>query len=43
MFLLYLTHRDGYVQVVTFSSVEVRGYAMIAMAHLPVVMRTADY
>ena len=43
MHLLFVTHATGYVQVLSFSSIEVRGYAAIAMAHLPVTLRTKDY
>lgn len=40
-YLLYVT-RGGSVSVQTFSSAFVRGLAVIALAHQPVVVTTAD-
>jgi len=43
MFLLFVTHATGYVQVLTYPSLFDRVLEMIRLARDPVVLRTADY
>jgi len=43
MFLLFITHPTGYVQVVTFATRFERAIDMIALRLEPVTLRTADY
>jgi len=43
MFLLFITHSNGFVHVVSFPSLYDRVLEMISLAREPVVLRTADY
>lgn len=43
MYLLYITHASGYVQVLTFPDTFSRALHMILLAAQPVTLRIGDY